>query len=98
MKHFVVDDVLHCGTGHSRMVKDAADHDGIVRRIVMPKSVSGAVTTPCQLRTSHKSVEESRVQIFKDNFQVVGAALRGIDPLATAYLPHQMGFVDDISA
>jgi len=80
------------------MIEDAADHDGVVRRIVMPKTVARAIATPCQPRTGHKSVEESHVQIFKDSFQVVGASLRGIDSFATAYLPKKMGFVDDISA
>ena len=98
VQHFVVEDVLHRREGNSGMIEDAADDDGIVRRIVMAQTVTGAIAAPCQLWTGHKSVEESRVQIFKNKFQVVGASLRGIDPLAPAYLPQQMGFIDDTSA
>lgn len=64
----------------------------------MAKAVAREIAAPCKLRTGHKSVEESRVQVFKDGFQVVRTSLGGIDPLATAYLPHQMGSVDDVSA
>jgi len=98
VQHFVVEDVLHRRAGNTGMVENAADDNGIVRRIVMAKAVPRAIAAPCQLRTGHKPIKESRVQIFKDNFKIVGTSLRGIDSLATPYLPHQMGSVDDIFA
>ena len=98
VQHFVVEDVLHRRAGNTGMVENAADDNGIVRRIVMAKAVPRAIAAPCQLRTGHKPMKESRVQIFKDNFKIVGTSLRGIDSLATTYLPHQMGSVDDIFA
>ena len=98
VKHFVVEDVLHRRAGNSGMIEDAADHDGIVRRIVMPKAVARAIAAPCKLRTGHEPVEESRVQIFKDCFQIVIASMRSRNLLPPAYLPQQMRFVDDISA
>jgi len=98
VQHFVVEDVLNRRTGNSGMIEDAADYDRIVRRIVMAKSIAGTIAAPCQLGTGHESMEESRVQFFKDSFQIVSASTRGIDPLPPAYLPQQMRFVDDISA
>ena len=86
VQHLVVEDVLHRGAGNSGMIEDAADDDGIVRRIIMPKAISRAIAAPCQLGTGHKPMEESHVQIFKDSFQVVGASVRGIDSFAPSYL------------
>ena len=35
MQHLVIDDVLHCIKRHLKTIEEPADHDGVVRGIVV---------------------------------------------------------------
>jgi len=96
VQHLVVHDVFDSVAGYARVIEHATDDDCIVSGIVMPETVAGMITAPGHLGTRQQSVKETRVQIFEDLFQVVRPALRRLDPLSPAHLPHQMGFPPDV--
>ena len=50
MEHFVIDDVLDGITRNALVVEGTADHDGVVRRIVMGKASAGVRLAPCHPR------------------------------------------------
>src|SRR6266481_5203053 len=68
------------------MVEDAADDDGIVRRIIVAEAAAGVVPAPGELRAAHESVEETAVEIFENFFQMVVVAAGGADMFASAHL------------
>ncbi len=61
VQHLVIDDVLHCEPRDSRVIEDAAHHDGVVGGIVMPQAVARVLAAPRHLRAGQQSVEELRV-------------------------------------
>src|SRR5208282_6764298 len=77
---------------HARMVEDAADDDGVVRRVVVAKTAAGVVLAPGKLRTSHESVEEAAVEVVEHFFQMVVVAAGGVDVLASAHLADEARF------
>ena len=46
VEHFVKDDVIDGISGYRGMIEDAADYDGIVSRIIMPKTMTRAILAP----------------------------------------------------
>src|ERR1700688_3576171 len=96
VQHLVVNDVLHRVGGNSRVVKDAAHDDSIVGGIVVAEAVASMIAGPGHLRRSEQAVKESLVQIFKDNFEVVGSPLGSFDSLAAAHLAYEVCFPGDI--
>ncbi len=56
----MVEDVFDGVARHARMVEDAADDDGIVRRVVVAEAAAGMILAPGKLRASHESVEEAK--------------------------------------
>jgi len=103
MEHLVKQDVFNGVARHTRVVEDAADHDGVVRGIVMAETAAGVVAAPGKLRPSHKPVKETLIQVLKKFFKVIMMAAGGVDVLASAHLPHQASLgayivVGDIAA
>src|SRR5580704_9784881 len=96
MKHLVVDDVLNGVPGHGCLIKDSADDNRIVRRIVMPKDASSLGRAPTHSRPPQQSMKEAAVQILKHRLQIVDASLRRMQPLAPAHLPYQVCFTRDL--
>ena len=43
-------------------------------------------------------MEEAGVELFKDSIEIVGAALGGMEVLASAHLPHQVSLPGDVLA
>ena len=80
------------------MVEDAAHHDGIVRRVVVPEAIARVVAAPGHLRAGQEAMEEPLVKIFKQSFQVVGTARAGTETLPSAHLAHQVGLPADMMA
>src|SRR5882762_5483498 len=98
VQHLMEQDVFDCVARHARMVEDAADHDGIVRRIVVAKAAAGVVPAPGELRASHESVEEAAVEVVENFFQMVVVAAGGADMLASAHLADEARFGGNVVA
>src|ERR1700679_1448944 len=91
MQHLVKQDVFDGVAGHTRMVKNAADHDGVVGGIVMAETAAGVVSAPGQLWTTHQAVKEAPIEVVKNLFQMIGMAAGGADVLASAHLRRYPG-------
>ena len=98
VQHLVVNDVLDGVAGNQELVEDAADHDRIVRRIVMPEDAARLGRAPTHARTAQQSMKEAAVQILEDRIEIVDAALRRMQPLASAHLPHQVRLAHNFMA
>jgi len=61
MQHLVINDVLDCVAGNSRLIEDAAHDDGIVGGIVVAEAVAGVIAAPCHSRSGEQPVEESLI-------------------------------------
>src|SRR5581483_5792384 len=85
VQHLVIDDVLQNIMRHRGMVEDAADDDGIVRRVVVPKNPPGPGLAPAHSRAGHQAMKKARVQCFEYRIKIVEAAARRTQQLAPAY-------------
>src|SRR5947209_2186790 len=98
VQHFMVDQILHSIPGHLGAVKNAADHDGVVRRIIMAKAQAGTVAAPGHLRTRHQTMEEAGIQVFEYLLQVVMRAPGPKNAFAPTHLPDQVHPGDNVLA
>ena len=98
MEHLVIEEILDRITRYFRPIKDAAYHDGIVGGIIVAQAVPRVIATPRQLRTRHKAMEESGIQLLEDPLQVIVLALGSHKALAPTHLANQMGFGGDALA
>jgi len=92
VQHFVVENVFNRVARHAWMVEDAADDDGVVRRVIVPEAAAGVVPAPGKLRASQESVEEAAVEVFENFFQMVVMAAGGADVFASAHLADEPRF------
>src|SRR6266540_16899 len=90
VQHLVVDDVLHRKARHVRLVKDLADHDGIVRGIVVAQQMARALRAPAHLGPPEQTIKEADIQRIEDLVQIVAAPLRRLQALASAHLPYPL--------
>lgn len=98
MEHFVVDDVVQNIGGHGRMIENAADDDGVVRRVVMAENAARFGLTPTHARPRHQAVKEARVQLLEDGIKVKEMSSGGAEAFASAQLAHQMRLAHDVVA
>src|SRR5207302_10637949 len=98
VQHLVIHDVIEYVRGHRRMVEDAADDDGIVRRIVVPENPACLGLAPTHAGSCHEAVKEPGVEVFEDRLEVVKVSARGAEELASTHLPDQMSLADDLVA
>src|ERR1700722_16957307 len=91
VQHLVVKEILHGVTGSVLAVKDSADHDRVVRWIIVTQTALGHVPTPGEQRPAHQPVKKSAVQAFKNFIQIVVLTLRPQHLLAAPGLPDQLG-------
>ena len=70
VQHLVVEQILNRAAWGVGPVKDAADHDGVVGRVVMAKHAAGMVGAPCEDRAPEKAVEETRIERIEDLVEV----------------------------
>src|SRR5580700_3013425 len=98
MQHLVKQDVFNGVSGHARVVEDAADHDGVVRRVVVPEAAASVVPAPSELRARHKSMEETVVEIVENLFEVIVVTAGGSDVLASSHLADEAGFGGNVMA
>jgi hypothetical protein len=92
MEHLVKQYVFNCVTRHSWLIKNAADDDGVVRRIVVSEAAAGMVLTPGKLRTSKESVEKAAVEVFENFIKMVVMTAWGANLFPSAHLADQAGF------
>src|SRR5690242_19037639 len=92
----MVNDIFHDRARYSRMIKYPADDNCVVRRIVMPQAIAGAILAPSHLRPSEQSMKKSRVEIIKYFFQMIGVTLRCADFLTAPQLLNQVCFLRDV--
>src|ERR1700733_14512966 len=95
VQHLVVDDVLHGVARYRDLIKDAADDNRIVGRIVMPEDAPGLSWTPAHAWPAQQSMKKASVQLLKNQVEVIDAAFGRMQPLASAHLPHQVRLPDD---
>jgi len=98
VQHLVIDDVFHGVRGNSRVIEYTAHDDGIVGGIVMAEAVAGVVAAPCHLGSGQQAVEESRVQVLENIFQIVGSTLCTFDSFTPAHLSDEVSFLRDVVA
>src|ERR1700692_2218986 len=63
VQHLVEQYVFDRIARYAGMVKNAANHDGIVRWIIVAEAAARMVPAPSKLRASHKSVKKSPVEV-----------------------------------
>lgn len=66
VQHLMVDEILEGEPRYLWAIKDTANHDRIVGRIVMAKTVAGMVAAPGQLRLRHQSVKKTPVELSEN--------------------------------
>ena len=98
VEHLVKQNVFDGVARHARMVEDAADDDGVVGRVVVPKAAAGMVLAPGELRAPHESVEEAAVEVVENFFQMIVMAAGGADVLASAHLADEARFGGNVVA
>ncbi len=59
MQHLVKKDVFDGVSRHARVIKDAADHDGVVGGIVVTEVAAGVILAPSKLRAVPSGRERS---------------------------------------
>ena len=89
VKHLVVKDVFEDVTRDFRVVKDLADDDGIVGRVIVTETIAGMIAAPCELRSAHESVKEAAVKVVEDFLEMVVVSAGGVDVLAPAKLAQE---------
>ena len=89
MQHLVKQNVFDCITRHPRMIKNAADDNRIVRRIVMPQTAARLFSAPGELRAPHQAMKKSPVQIVENFFQMIMISARRMNVLASSHLPDE---------
>jgi hypothetical protein len=98
MQHLVKQNVLDRITRHPRMIKNAADNNRIVRRIVMSQTAARLFSAPGELRAPHQPMKKSPVQIVENFFQMIMMSARRMDVLASSHLPDEPGLRRNVVA
>src|SRR5579859_5417753 len=98
VQHLVVNEVFHCVPGNVGTIKDAADHNGVVGRIIVSQALARVIGAPGHLRSRHQAKEKPDIQIFEDLFQIVVQTFGSMDFLAPSHLSDQVGLGRDALA
>ena len=91
VQHLVKQNVFDGVARHACVVEDAADDDGVVRRVIVAEAAAGVVLAPGELRASHESVEKAAVKVVEDFFQMIVMAAGGADVFASTHLADEAG-------
>jgi len=92
VQHLMIDKVLNGIKRDTRGIKDAADDDCVMRRIIVAKAAQGLIAAPCHLRTGHQAVEEAKIQVIENLVKIVVFALGTLNALASAQLADELRF------
>src|SRR6185437_7879566 len=96
VQHFVIEHVLEHELRHAGRIEDAADQDGVVGGIVVAEVAAGDGRGPAEVGASHPALEEAQVEVVKEGFEVVVAALGRLELLAAANLADEVGLGGDV--
>ena len=96
MQHLVVDDVFESVPGNAGLIKDPADYNRVMRRIVVAQAGAGVILAPGEVRACQQPMKEMGVQVVKNVFQVVDVSVCCFDALAAAHLSQQVGLVSNM--
>jgi hypothetical protein len=95
VQHLVVEKILDGAARSIGAVEDAADHDGVVRGVVVAEHAAGVVGAPGEDRAPEKAVEEARIERVEDLVEVEVVAHWGENSLAAASLADVFGLTRD---
>src|SRR5436305_8442287 len=90
MKHLMIDKILNGIERNAGGIENAADDDGVVRRIIVAEAAQGLVAAPGHLRSSHEAMEKAEIQIVKNLIEIVVAALGTLNAFASAKLAYEL--------
>jgi len=97
VQHLVEHHIFEGERRSARPVENAADHDGVVRRIEMSEHAARGPAAPTQLRPAHQAIEILRVEALENLFQIVMLSGRPGKELAPADLAHQLRLAPDVA-
>src|ERR1017187_7138282 len=97
MEHLVVHNVFQCQRRHSLPIEDAADDDGIVRRIESSEHAARGAAAPAQLRAAQQTVEILGIDPLEDLREVAMLPFGPGDELAAANLFDQVRLPADVA-
>ena len=80
------------------MIKNAADHDGIMSGIIVPEASARMVPAPGKLRAPHEPVKKSPVQVVENFFEMIMMSARRMDVFAPPDLSDKTGLSGNIMA
>jgi len=98
MKHLVIDEIFNGISRHILPIEYPADHDRIVRWIIVSKVLPRRVAAPGHQRAGEQSVKEAAIEVLENRLQVVGPALGRKQHLSSAFLSHQVCLAGDIAS
>ena len=98
VEHLVIEQIFHRIFWHLPLIKNPADYNRVVRRIIVAQALSREVIAPCELWTSHQSIEEPAIQLLKNLIQIIELTFWRVDPFASPNLPYEMCFLRDVVA
>ena len=98
MQHLVIHDEFDDVARDGRVIENVADDDGVVGRIIVPKTVTGAILTPRQARPGQQPAKELQVQALKDRVQIIDVTSGRRDAFASAHLADEMRLIADLTA
>src|SRR3954471_19008465 len=90
VQHLVIDDVLNHIPRHPKVIKDTADDDRVMRRVVMSEHIARTGLTPGHRRPCQQAVEETSVELLENLVQVVDIAGGIFNQLAPAHAANQV--------
>lgn len=93
MEHFMVDKILNGIERYERGIENAADDDGVMRRIIVAQASQSLISAPGHLRSGHQAMEETQIQLVKNAIKVIVLALWTFNALTSAQLPDQVGLL-----
>src|SRR5947209_16132294 len=96
MQHLVVDDVFQHVSRYGGMIKNAANDDRIVRRIVVSENAARLRLAPAHSWPGHQAVKEARIQVLEHGIEIIKMSTRRSQQLAAAHLPNQVRLAHDL--
>ena len=84
MQHFVEHHVFERELRRVEVVENSADHDEVVRRIVMPEARARTNVAPSKGGPRHHASEVAGIQVFENFFEIVNQSARTFVNLAPA--------------
>lgn len=95
VQHLMIEQILDGAARSVRAVEDAADHDGIVGRVIVAQHAAGVVGAPREDGPAKKTVEETCIQRIEDLIQIKLMTYGSEDALTASGLANVLGLSRD---